>query len=176
MIGTTESEERFPTRPANFYALPFASQMIVWALRKRMLALFGGNAGTDDVLPVFHMANWGELYAALLAVADVLARADLCRKLQLHAIGCPCLAPHEAHVLNALVHLQRGLPEESVLCLVETLVPDGVRQALPHLRTIAQDLVRQNLRLVFVDLPPGEPIELAATAPSPSPEGPRHVH
>lgn len=149
--------QRVATRDANFYALPFASQMIVWAMRKRMHALCGddgraGGAGADDVLAVFHMAEWGKLYSALLTVVDILLASERRADLRLHAVSCPCLAAHEAHVLNALAHLQQRMRQESVLSLCEVLSPSEVRLAMPQLETIVDDVDTQGPSFAYVDL------------------------
>jgi hypothetical protein len=165
--------EGIPTREANFYALPFASQMIVWAVRKRLHVLSGADCAMDDVLHVFHLASWGELYGALLAVADVLASAAARVRLQMHAVGCPCLARHEVHLLNALAYLQSARLDEAVLCLVECLPPSDVRLTLPHLQLIADALRKQAMSFAYVVLPG---IESPSPELLPASRGIGHVH
>jgi hypothetical protein len=138
--------------PASFYALPFAPQMIVWAMRKHLTALASGARGADDVLAVFHLADWGELHASVVGPTDVLASMTPLATLELHAVACPCLAPHEAYLLNALAHVQSGRRDEAILCLCEILAPAGARLALPHVETIAHNGRDQRLRFVYVNL------------------------
>lgn len=173
-VGTAQARGGSGVRDANFYALPFVSQMVVWAMRKRINAMFREDArADDDVLRVFHMADWGELYAALLTIVDVLVGAGVHKRFPLHAVSCPCLAPHEAYLLNALAHLQNGCRDEAALCLCEIVAPAGARLAMPHLQAILGDVGARNLSFVFVDL--------SAVAPRPDVAGIRspgmnHVH
>lgn len=161
-------------RDANFYALPFASQMVVWAARKRINALCGLDAGTDDdVLRVFHMASLGELYTALLAIVDILVGAGVQTRFALHAVSCPCLAPHEAYLLNALAHLQAGSREDAALCLCEVLPPAGARLAMQHVQKVADDMSARALRFVFVDL---SSVAARPDAPAAAAPGLKRVH
>lgn len=146
-------EPELATRDPNFYVLPFAPQMIIWAVRKRLGAICDGRPGRadDEVLQVFHMANWGELYAALLTIVDLMV-AGTSRNLTVHAVSCPCLARHEAYLLNALAHLQSRHAQEAALSLCELMPPSAVRLALPHIEAVVAALSEQKLRLVFVDV------------------------
>src|SRR5690606_27432598 len=83
---------------------------------------------------------------------DTLVAACLPGKLVLHAVSCPCLAPHEAQLLNALKHLQVDRRDEALLCLCELMAPAGVRLVLPHVRAIADVLGAHGLRFVYVDM------------------------
>jgi hypothetical protein len=172
-INTKDNAEaKPPTHDANFYALPFAGQMIVWATRKRLNAICKEvHTNDDEVLQVFHMANWGGLYAALLAIIDLMVAAAT-RNLAVHSLGCPCLAPHEAYLLNALAHMQAQRADEAVLCLCEFIPPSAARLALPHLEAVTEALSLQDLRLGLVDLQSFR----NPHRPALSPKGNRHVH
>lgn len=141
---------------ANFYALPFASQMIVWATRRRLAAL-RGDRPDHDVLHVFHMADWGALYTHLLALVETLVAAGPPDRIALHAVSCPCIAPHEARLLNALTHAQNGRRNDARACLRELMAPTAVRLMMPHISAIADGLGSQNLRFVHVAVSAVEP-------------------
>lgn len=135
-----------------FYALPFSSQMIVWAVRKRLDVLRGRVVDQDDILKVFHLADWGVLYEPLLDSIDIFMRYRRDQDIDLHAEHCPCLARHEAYLVNSLAHLQCENREEALLCLCELLTPTGARLALIQLRVIADSFRAQNLRSALLDL------------------------
>lgn len=153
----------------NFYLLPFASQMIVWALRKRGSAPRRADGGTaDEVMNVFLRADWGPLYSELLAVMAILDAAPAERPRARHAVACPCIAAHEAHLLNAVAHLRYGRRDEAVLSLCELLPPSLARLTLPHLAVIATTLTDANLRLAHV--------RLDSTGSAAGPRAVRDVH
>jgi hypothetical protein len=154
-----------PVHEANFYALPFVSQMVVWAMRKRMSKICGWETRSDDVSHAFRLANWGETHAAILKIVDILLNAGTCGKLLLHSVSCPSLATHEAYLLNALAHLQRDLPDVSIFCLRKILAPSGVRLAIPQLEIIVGTVNAENLRFVYVDLSTIAPSGHAKPAP-----------
>jgi hypothetical protein len=158
---------------ANFYALPFASQMMVWAMRKRLNAIRIGDRGADDVLHVFHMADWGALYESLLALVDILVGTLGHDALVLHAPRCPALAGHEVHILNAVAYVQDGRTEEATRCLTQLIPPTALRLAIPHLRTIAEQVRAQCLKFVYVDATNVEP---RACIPIASARALHHVH
>ena len=134
----------------NFYLVPFAPQMIVWAVRRRLHALHHAEKASDNVVQVFHLAAWGELYAPLLDVTQILVRCAQSMPLRLHSVTCPHLERYEVYLLNALAHLQRGQREDAVLCVCEVMTPRGARLALPHLESIAKQLLSQNLNCPFI--------------------------
>ena len=136
---------------ANFYALPFVAQMVIWAIR-RVLVGAHFNRPSSDVLPVFHMAGWGDLYESLLVVASLMLRENSPSISALHDIGCPHIAPHEAHLLNSLAHMQNGMRTESALCLCECLSPSSTRLALPALKAIIEKTRAKAFKFVYIDL------------------------
>lgn len=136
---------------ANFYALPFVSQMVVWAIRRRLVEILHDSPESVDVLSVFHMAGWGDLYSALLDIVQILLSSAQDR-LIVHAPGCPSISRQEAYLLNALAHLHNERADECALCLCELLAPSSARLALPRLRIIAEKTRAQDLRFVYVDL------------------------
>jgi hypothetical protein len=157
MRGTAEDRDVGAARGTklkepNFYALPFACQMIVWAIRKRLDVLRGRQIDRDEVLKVFHLANWSAFYGALLDAVDVLVHYRRDQDLVLHAQHCPCLAPYEAYLINALAHLQNGEGEAALLSLCEIVTPTGARLTVTELRVIASGLQEQNLECAYIDL------------------------
>jgi hypothetical protein len=147
-----------------FYGLGFAGQMIVWALRKRLQALAGD---TDDscVAHVFRLAALDGLYEALASIADIVACGPS-RKIQLHAVSCPCLAPHEIVLLEALAELQGAEPERAYVAMSDFMGLPAARLVWPAMHAIVDELDARALRLV--------PVELCAAVRLPG-KGPRDV-
>lgn len=171
--GAADERAARPAHPADFYALPFAPQMIVWAVRKRFLALAHDDEGTDMVAQVFRMADWGELYAALLTIVDIFVGADVHRRFPQHAVSCPCLSGHEAGLLNAMAHLQSGCRAEAALTTCEILPPAAARLAMPQMQAVIDEITARELRFAFVDVET-HPEASVSTAPGSSQAG--HVH
>jgi hypothetical protein len=144
----------------SFYELGFAAQMIVWAMRKRLHMLAGG-ADDSHVARAFELANLEDLYERLMAVANVLACGQW-RKIQLHAVACPRLAPHEIGILDTLAHLQsseHGVAYETVSSFMGR---PAARLVWPEMLAIATDLAECALRVevcapgyAFSNGPPG---------------------
>ena len=129
----------------SFYELGFAAQMLVWAMRKRLHRLAGG-AEDSHVARVFELADFDALYEGLTAIAEALA-CTAEHKIQLHAVSCPCLAPHEVVVLDALAHLQRGERERAFDTLSALTGRSVARFVWPAMHAIVDDLDARALRL-----------------------------
>jgi hypothetical protein len=136
----------------SFYELSFASQMIVWAMRKRLHALAGG---PDDshVADVFRLADLDELYAALTSIVDVLVCGPS-NRLQLHGVSCPCLASHEISVINTLARLQSDEEGLAYHCLVSFIGAPLARLVWPAIRAIAEDLAARALSVTRIKICP----------------------
>jgi hypothetical protein len=144
-----ESSDSNQKRPCveNFYAQPFATQMLIWAMRRRLLNRAGAESGIDDVRHVFGMAGWGDLHDSLLVVVDAMIDTGT---LRVHHVNCPVLARHERVLINSLAHLQRECWKAGRTCLRELLCPTVARVALRHLEAIALVVRAQGLRFEFV--------------------------
>lgn len=129
----------------DFYRLSFASQMIVWAVRRR-LHLLGHGEDDGNVSTAFQLAGLDELYTALMSIVDVLLIGTV-RKIQLHAVSCPCLAPHEIVLLDALASLQREQDEQARRRMGDLTCEPAVRLVFPAMRVIVRELDAQGLRL-----------------------------
>lgn len=119
--------DKLPT----FYELGFAAQMIVWATRKR-LHLAASGAGDENAREAFRVGKLDTLYAALMSIVDVLS-CGASRSIQLHAVSCPHLAPHEVGMLDALAHLQagrKGLAYQRIVEVFGTVVARFVWQSM----------------------------------------------
>mgnify|MGYP001273433402 CR=1 FL=1 len=158
MIGTALHNEKIKPASdsrvceANFYALPFISQMVLWAVRRRLVEAHHNRPFLSDVLPVFHMAGWADLYESLLMVAELMLKDDSPGVLVLHDIGCHHIASHEAYLLNALAHLQNDQKVESALCLCQHLSPSSARLALPALKKIVDKARSNEFVFVYIDI------------------------
>jgi hypothetical protein len=148
----------------NFYSLSFAEQMVVWATRKQLRSVLAADGLPDDVLSVFHLADWGAIYDSLLAVVEVLASSRDLDQLVAHAVSCPRLAPHEVSILNALAHLQRQHPVDAALDLCDALRPSSARAVLRHLQKLSDGLSAQGLVTHFVAKPPPDRLASAHMA------------
>ena len=95
--------------------------MIVWAMRKRLHWLAGGPEDSHvvrvDAPGSSTLSGLRSYPPALTSIIDVLAGGPS-SKIHLHAVSCPCLAPHEISLINALAHLQS---EESSKSLSQSL-------------------------------------------------------
>lgn len=146
------------TRPEpDFYTLPFAAQMIVWATRKQLHSMASSRPCPDEVLSVFHLAEWGALYESILAVVETLTQADAMQHLLLHAVACPRLAPHEISLLNALAYVQIQQPVDAVLNLCEVLRPAYARRILAQLTVLSRQLEEQGQRVQLIQAPDNVP-------------------
>jgi hypothetical protein len=128
-----------------FYELGFAAQMIVWATRKRLHMLAGG-ADDSHVARAFELANLEDLYDELMSVADVLACGQG-RKIQLHAVSCPCLAPHEVAMIDTLAHLQGAQHAVAYATVSSFMGRPAARLVWPAMLAIAGDLAECALRV-----------------------------
>ncbi len=138
---------------ANFYALPFVAQMVIWAVRRRLVEAHHSHpTSSSDLLSVFHMAGWGDLYESLLMVAQLMLRDEAAGSLVIHGFGCHHIASHEAYFLNALAHMQNGRRTESALCLCECLSPSSARLALPALEKIINKTRSKEFKFSYIDL------------------------
>jgi hypothetical protein len=138
----------------SFYELGFASQLIVWALR-RHLHLVRSGRGDADVARAFYLGGLRDLHLHLQSVVEVLlcgSRAGI----QLHAVGCPCLAPHEIVLLNAMTHLQGGCDDEARAGLVGLLCGPAAGLVLPTIRAIVRELDAHGLCVESPRLARGE--------------------
>jgi hypothetical protein len=137
---------------ADFFQLGFASQMIVWAARKRLHLL---SRGTSEacVIEVFGIAGFDALHASLMHVLDVLL-CGASNRIQLHAVACPCLSPHEVSLLNALAFLQRQQTAESQRRLRALLGDAAMRLAQPALCAIVNELDERGLELTLIQETP----------------------
>lgn len=133
------------TAGQSFYRLGFASQLIVWATRRRLHLRSGGN-GESKAPHAFKLARLERAHGALMSVVDVLT-GGASNRIQLHGLGCPCLAPHEVGLLNALAHLQQGRVAEGHRCLEQVLGDVAARLALPAVDVIAGELAARNLQI-----------------------------
>src|SRR5262249_23671387 len=122
----------------DFYSLGFASQMIVWAMRKRLHSLLRRQTETD-VAEGFALVGFEDLHAALMSVVDRLL-CGASTRIQLHAVACPCLSPHEVGLLNALAYLQRGRQAETAQCVRKLCCATAARFVQPALQAIVDDL------------------------------------
>src|SRR5262245_34692846 len=130
---------------ADFYRLGFASQMIVWAARKRMHLLASGESETN-VIEVFGLAGLEGLHASLMGIVDVLLCGRASR-IRLHRVACPSLSPHEISLLNALAYLQLERRTDAERCLRELFCAAAARLVQPALDAIVKALDDRNLRL-----------------------------
>jgi hypothetical protein len=104
----------------DFQRLSFASQMIVWATRKRL---------------------------------HLLAHVLLCgssRRIQLHAVSCPCLSPHEVSLLNALRLRQCGRIDDSRAALGELFCRAALGLVEPAVESMVAELDARGLRLTTI--------------------------
>ena len=143
-------------RMPNLHALSYAAQMVVWAVRKQLHSIAHGDGGSNEVLSVFHLVNWGTIYEPLLGVVEALRTSRAPSGLILHAITCPVLATHELCLLNALAYLQRQQPADAAIDLCESLRPACARSLLAHLQTISDELSAQGFATHFVAYPPAD--------------------
>ena len=166
----TDSDERIARRPSieTFYTQPFASQMILWATRRRLLERAGVSDGSDDVRHVFAMAGWVEFHVALLRVVDAMFSWS---RLPAHQISCPTLARHERSLINTLACLQRRDVAAARAHLGDILPPGIAPAALNDLESIATGILAHGLRFNRV-APIGAPVWLS---PASIPER-NHVH
>lgn len=117
--------------PTTFDELGFAGQMIVWATRKRLHSVVSGT-GDDNAREAFRRGRLDALYVALMSIADVLS-CGASRSVQLHAVSCPRLAPHEVGMLDALAHLQaerKGLAYRRIVEVFGVVVARFVWQSM----------------------------------------------
>lgn len=133
----------------SFYGLSLASQMIVWAVRRRLHRV---SRGVDDteVAEAFGVAGLGSALASLMQIVDLLL-CGASDRIHLHSVSCPSLAPHEACVLNSLAHLQHGGEAGARRSFGAFLGTAMFRLALPGLRGIADELTGRGFDLSFVD-------------------------
>lgn len=136
-------------READFYELGFASQLIVWATRKRLHLLASG-ASEANVIEACGIGRFDALHAALMHIIDVLL-CGASNRIQLHAVACPCLSPHEVSLLNALGYLQRRDQIESQRCLRSLFGDAAIRLVQPALRAIVNELDERGLQLTLVE-------------------------
>ncbi len=131
----------------DFYAQPFASQMMIWAVRRYLLFRSTGASGMVDVAHVFQMAGWEHLLESLLAVVDAMSAAE---KLTLHQIHCPALVRHETMLINTLAALQENDLAAARTTLNQILPPRSTRDAIRHLSAFAALTQAQGLNFEFV--------------------------
>lgn len=138
------------TTTTAFDQLAFPSQMLVWAVRKRLHALV---SGTDDseVAEAFRVAKWEDVHAALMTFVDVLCVTGT--HIELHAVACKHLALHETSLLNALARLQAGDDDDARDHLSTLFCGPAVRLALPTVHSIATHLSRRGLNVAPVEAP-----------------------
>lgn len=139
---------RLSTDERTFYSLGFASQMIVWATRKRLHLLARG-ASEDNVLEVFGRAGLDDLHAALMVILDVLL-CGASNRVQLHAVACAGLAAHEVDLLNALAYRQQHDLPRSERYLQRLLSATGARLAEPAVAAVVNELDAFGLRLTVL--------------------------
>jgi hypothetical protein len=169
--STDSARERTGSRQSGiacFYSQPFASQMMIWATRKRLVGRAAGHSGIEDTLHVFGMAGWTELHGALILVVDAIAGSS---RLPLTHVNCAGIARHERILINALADLQRGDEASAVMRLRELLSPAIACEAMRHLYAIASLLRAQGLQFAPI-APVRDPVWLP-------PEGyqeSKHVH
>jgi hypothetical protein len=144
-----------PLSDPNFYRLAFASQMIVWATRKRLHLLARGE-DDSNVVQAFRLGGLQDLYTALMAIVDVLL-CGVSTRIQLHSVSCPCLSPHETSLLNALAYLQHGRGADARRCMGDLMCAAAVRLVLPAMRAIVHDLNAQELRLTLIEVSSASP-------------------
>lgn len=134
-----------PGKGEGFYGLSLAAQMIVWAVRKRLHLL---SHGTDDsaVSRAFRTAGLTGLHGALMSIVDVLL-CGASSRVQLHAVSCPCLAPHETSLLSALTHLQKDEHAAARWHMHDLMGPTAARLMLPCMHQIVRDLEAQGMHL-----------------------------
>ena len=133
----------------DFQRLSFASQMIVWATRKRLHLLAQG----DSELPVteaFAKGGLTELHTALMSIVDVLLCGSS-RRIQLHAVSCPCLSPHEISLLNALGFRQLGRIDDSRAALGELFCRAAIGIVEPAVEFLVAELDARRLRLTTIE-------------------------
>jgi hypothetical protein len=139
--------------PTSFERLGFAAQMIVWAVRKRLHLLRNGS-DDSDAARAFEIGGLDRLHASLMTVIDVL----LCGSsslLELHSVSCPCLAPHEVALLNAVAHLQHGRRDEANASLRALFCRPAIGLVLPAMLAIVRELEARDLRVLPVANPLG---------------------
>ncbi len=133
------------TKVPTFYELGFAGQMLVWAARKRLHS-FATGADDSNAIEAFRAGNLEELHSALMSVIDVLA-CGASKQLQLHAVSCPCLSPHEVTLLDALAHLQEEREELAYTRITALLGSVVARVVWPALCAIVNELDARELRI-----------------------------
>jgi hypothetical protein len=144
----------------SFYRLGFASQLIVWATRKRLHLLASGD---DDskVAQAFRLARLESAHGALMSIVDVLT-CGASNRILLHAVACPCLSPHEVGLLNALAHLQSGRAGAAAHRLERIMGAAAARLVLPALLAIVAELDSRGLRVA----PIGDGPRLLSSVPA----------
>lgn len=133
----------------HFYRLGFASQMIIWAMRKRLHLLAQGDS-ERNVTEVFAKAGFGNVHATLMSVLDVM----LCgapTRVQVHAVACPCLSPHEISLLNALAYRQRNRDEQARQSLSQLFCAAAVRLVEPAVAAIVEEFDARRLQLTSIE-------------------------
>lgn len=136
------------TDEPNFYRLSFASQMIVWAIRKRLHLLACG-ASEEKVLEAFRRAGLVDMHAALMSIVNLL----LCtpsRRVLLHDVACPGLLPYEISLLNAFAYRQRRDFPESQRCLYSLFCVTAAQLLQPAVTAVVNELDAGGLRLTVV--------------------------
>jgi hypothetical protein len=133
----------------DFYRLGFASQMIVWAVRKRLHLLARGDS-ERNVTDVFARAGFTELHSVLMSIVDLLLSGPS-NRLQLHAVACPCLSPHEISLLNALAYRQRQRDADARRSLGELFCPGAARLVEPAVAAIVAELDERRLQLTSIE-------------------------
>jgi hypothetical protein len=140
-----------PIPEPHFYRLGFASQLVVWAMRKRLHLLSQGES-ERNVTEIFARAGLAELHAGLMSIVDVLLCGPSMR-IQQHAVACPYLAPHEVSLLNALAYRQLERIEDSRASLGELFGHTGLRLVEPAVASIVAELDARRLRLTVIEGP-----------------------
>jgi hypothetical protein len=156
----------------DFHRLSFASQMIVWATRKRLHLLANGDSEVH-VTEAFAKGGLTELHTALMSIVDVLLCGSS-RRIQLHAVSCPCLSPHEVSLLNALSLRQLGRIDDSRAALGELFCRAALGLVEPAVESMVAELDARGLRLTTIEAN-GDAPAARSGARSPSWSKPRNA-
>lgn len=147
-----------------FYALSFGAQLIVWAVRRRLEML---NGGEDDAIVVeaFERAGLDGVYVAVTALVDVLLCGSS-RALTMHATACPCLGRHEIALVETLQCLQDGRSSRAAEALGPLLCPAAQRLVMPCLQGIAATFKANGMAVRTGATPAVAPDALPPRAPT----------
>ena len=136
---------RSATGHATFHSLEFAAQLVVWAMRKRLHLLRNGH-DDSDVARAFALGRLDAVHAALMSLIDVLVCGSP-KVIELHEVACPCLAPYEVALLNAIASLQNGRDAQAKNCIATLLCRPALDLVFPGVQVMVRELAARGLTI-----------------------------